>query len=327
MLKKFDMLKLKSINTPMSPSTKLDADEKGKSVDQKLYRGVIGSLLYLTTSRPNIQFSECLCARLQSQLKESHLIIVKRIFRYLLDTQTLGIWYPRESSFSLIGYSDVDFAGSKTDRKSTSGTCQFPGSMLVSWSSFSDYFDEMKLKKFSTFKNKTYSASLVKEFYASIALDENELEDLEDFINDGLNVFLNGKEFVVTAADLGSLLKIECKEGDYEILENYDPSSLWEIITRKKKRYSSKSNADLIKSPHIRILHYFIAANIHGRSGSFSYISLQDMWLMEHASNAAPINLGQFMIERMRRAYRIDKVNLSYGNTITKLVKKKGMLM
>ncbi|WRX26838.1 Reverse transcriptase [Theobroma cacao] len=135
MLKRFDMLKLKSIYTPMSPSTRLDLDEKGKDVDQKLYRGMIRSLLYLTASRPDIQFSTCLCARLQSQPKESHMTSVKRIFRYLIDTQTLGIWYPRESSFSLVGYSEADFASSKTDRKSTSGTCQFLGNMLVSWSS------------------------------------------------------------------------------------------------------------------------------------------------------------------------------------------------
>ncbi|EOY17400.1 Cysteine-rich RLK (RECEPTOR-like protein kinase) 8 [Theobroma cacao] len=116
-LKKFDMLKLKSISTPMSPSTKLDADERGKSVDPKLYRGMIGSLLYLTVSRPDIQFSIRLCVRFQSQPKKSHLIVVKRIIKYLLNTQSLGLWYLRGSSFDLIGYSDVDFAGSKTNRK------------------------------------------------------------------------------------------------------------------------------------------------------------------------------------------------------------------
>ncbi|WRX24134.1 hypothetical protein QQP08_016621 [Theobroma cacao] len=118
---------------------------------------------------------------------------------------------------------------------------------------------------------RTYSANLVKEFYASIALDENELEKPADFADDGLNVFLNGKKFVVKATDLGSLLKVEYEEGEYEILEGYDPSFLWEIIIGKKERYSSKSYASFIKSPQIRILHYFIASTIHGRSGSFSY--------------------------------------------------------
>ncbi|WRX22572.1 hypothetical protein QQP08_015059 [Theobroma cacao] len=181
----------------------------------------------------------------------------------------------------------------------------------------------MKLKKFCTFENRTYSDSLVKEFYASIALDKNELEELKDFINDGLNVFLNGKEFVVTTTDLGNLLKIECEEGDYEISENYDFSSLWEIIIGKKEKYSSKSYASFIKSPQIRILYYFIAENIHGRNGSFSYVGLQDMWLMEHAFNVALLNFGQFMIEKMRGPYQIDKVNLPYGYIITSLVTKK----
>ncbi|WRX08494.1 Reverse transcriptase [Theobroma cacao] len=135
MLKKFDMLKLKSISTPMSTSTKLDIGEKRKDVDQKLYKCMIGSLLYLTASRPDIQFSVCLCDRFQSQPKESQLTAVKRIFRYLINTQELGIRYSRDSTLSLVGYSDADFAGSRTDRKSTSGTCQFLGKMLVSWSS------------------------------------------------------------------------------------------------------------------------------------------------------------------------------------------------
>ncbi|PKA49890.1 Retrovirus-related Pol polyprotein from transposon TNT 1-94 [Apostasia shenzhenica] len=135
LLKKFGMDKSKQIGTPMSSSTKLDKDEKGKTVDEKLYRGMIGSLLYLTASRPDIVFSVCMCARFQSSPKESHLTAVKRIFRYLVGTHSLGLWYPKGSTPNLIGYSDADFAGCKVDRKSTSGTCQFFGNALVSWSS------------------------------------------------------------------------------------------------------------------------------------------------------------------------------------------------
>ncbi|PKU68695.1 putative mitochondrial protein [Dendrobium catenatum] len=87
---------------------------------------MIGSLLYLTASRLDIMFSVCLCARFQAEPKESHLTVVKRMFRYFLGTQSLGIWYPRHStSFEIIGFSDSDFAGCKMDRKNTSGTCQF----------------------------------------------------------------------------------------------------------------------------------------------------------------------------------------------------------
>ncbi|PKU73152.1 putative mitochondrial protein [Dendrobium catenatum] len=94
---------------------------------------MIGSLLYLTASRPDIMFSVFLCARFQVDPKESHLTAVKRIFRYLLGTQSLGIWYPRHNtSFEIIGFADSDFAGCKVDRKSISGTCQFIGQSLVS---------------------------------------------------------------------------------------------------------------------------------------------------------------------------------------------------
>ena len=109
--------------TPMSIATKLDKDERRKDMNQKLYRGMIGSLLYLTASRPDIMFSICLCARFQSCPKKSHLFAVKRIFRYLIGTQNLGLWYSRGTSFDLIGFSDTDYAGSKIDKKSTSGTC------------------------------------------------------------------------------------------------------------------------------------------------------------------------------------------------------------
>ena len=81
----------------MSTSTKLDKDERGKCVDSKLYRFMIGSLLYLTTSRPDIMFSVCLCVKYQSCPKESHFLTVKRIFRYLMDIPSLGLWYPKGS--------------------------------------------------------------------------------------------------------------------------------------------------------------------------------------------------------------------------------------
>ena len=133
LLKKFGMENAKEIGTPMSPSTKLDKDESGKPVDSKIYRGMIGSLLYLTASRPDIMFSVCLCARFQSSPKESHLIAVKRILRYLSGTINLGLWYPKHTSFDLISYTDADYAGCKIDRKSTSRACHFLGHALVSW--------------------------------------------------------------------------------------------------------------------------------------------------------------------------------------------------
>ena len=125
----------KVAKTLMSSTLTLDKDENGKSVDQNVFRGMIGSLLYLTTSRPDIMFSVCLCARFQADPNESHLTAVKRIFRYLNGTKDLGLWYPKLSNLSLCGFSYSDFAGDKVDRKSTSGCCQFLGSSSISWHS------------------------------------------------------------------------------------------------------------------------------------------------------------------------------------------------
>jgi hypothetical protein len=122
-LTKFGMKDAKPIKTPMGTNGHLDLDTGGKSVDQKVYRSIIGSLLYLCASRPDIMLSVCLCARFQADPKEVHLRAVKRILRYLVHTPKFGLWYPKGSTFDLI------------DRKSTSGTCQFLGRSLVSWAS------------------------------------------------------------------------------------------------------------------------------------------------------------------------------------------------
>ena len=134
-LKKFKMDECKPIKTPMATNGHLDLDVDGKPVDQSLYRSMIGSLLYLTASRPDIMFSVCLCARFQANPKESHLSAVNRILRYLKHTPSIGLWYPKGASLDLLGYSDSDFAGSRVDRKSTSGGCHLLGRSLVSWSS------------------------------------------------------------------------------------------------------------------------------------------------------------------------------------------------
>jgi hypothetical protein len=134
-LNKFGMKDAKPIKTPMGTNGHLDLNTGGKSVDQKVYRSMIGSLLYLCASRPDIMLSICMCARFQADPKEAHLRAVKRILRYLVYTPKFGLWYPRGSTFDLIGYSDADWAGCKINRKSTSGTCQFLGRSLVSWAS------------------------------------------------------------------------------------------------------------------------------------------------------------------------------------------------
>jgi hypothetical protein len=134
-LKKFGMDKAKPIKTPMCINDHLDLDFGGTSVDQKVYRSMIKSLLYLCASMPDIMLSVCMCTRLQGAPKDFHLATVKRIMSYLVLTHKLGLWYTKGSHFELLGYSDVDYVRCKVDRKSTSGTCQFLGWFLVSWSS------------------------------------------------------------------------------------------------------------------------------------------------------------------------------------------------
>jgi hypothetical protein len=123
LLKRFGMKDAKPAKTPMGTDGYLDLNKGGKSVDQKTYRSMIGSLLYLCASRPNIMLSVCMCARFQSDPMECHLVAIKRILRYLVSMPYFGISYPKGSTFDLIGYLDSDYAGCKIDRKSTSGTC------------------------------------------------------------------------------------------------------------------------------------------------------------------------------------------------------------
>jgi hypothetical protein len=123
LLKRFGMKDAKPAKTPMGTDGHLDLNKGGNFVDQKAYRSMIGSLLYLCASRPNIKLSICICARFQSDPKECHLVVVNRILRYLVSMPCFGIWYPKGSTFDLIGYSGSNYVGCKVDRKSTSGTC------------------------------------------------------------------------------------------------------------------------------------------------------------------------------------------------------------
>ncbi|GKA37785.1 retrovirus-related pol polyprotein from transposon TNT 1-94, partial [Tanacetum coccineum] len=132
-LKKFNYSDVKSASTPVDLEKPLVKDGDADDVDVHLYRSMIGSLMYLTASRPDIMFAVCACARFQVTPKTSHLLAVKRIFRYLKGKPTLGLWYSRDSPFELVAYTDSDYAGATLDRKSTTGGCQFLGNRLISW--------------------------------------------------------------------------------------------------------------------------------------------------------------------------------------------------
>nr|GFA49738.1 retrovirus-related Pol polyprotein from transposon TNT 1-94 [Tanacetum cinerariifolium] len=108
-LKKYGFESCDQVDTPMVEKSKLDEDREGKAVDPSHYRGMIGTLLYLTASRPDLQFAICMCAR--------------------------GLWYPKDSSVALTAFADADHAGCQDTRRSTSGSVKFLGERLISWSS------------------------------------------------------------------------------------------------------------------------------------------------------------------------------------------------
>ncbi|GKD82296.1 putative ribonuclease H-like domain-containing protein [Tanacetum coccineum] len=130
---KFDFCSIKTATTPIESNKPLVKDKYGVDVNVHIYRSMIGSLMYLTASRPGIMFAVCACARFQVTLKASYLNAVKQIFRYLKHQPKLGLWYPRDSPFELEAFSDNDYGGASLDRKSTTGGCQFLGRRLISW--------------------------------------------------------------------------------------------------------------------------------------------------------------------------------------------------
>ncbi|GJQ95612.1 retrovirus-related pol polyprotein from transposon TNT 1-94 [Tanacetum coccineum] len=134
-LKKYGMDLTDPVDTPMVDRLKLDEDLKGIPVDQTRFRGMVGSLMYLTASRPDLVFVVCMCARYQAKPTKKHLEAIKRVFRYLRGTIHMGLWYPKDNAMALTAYADADHAGCQDTRRSTSGSAQFLGEKLVSWSS------------------------------------------------------------------------------------------------------------------------------------------------------------------------------------------------
>ncbi|GJV33186.1 hypothetical protein Tco_1393586 [Tanacetum coccineum] len=135
-VKKYGLLTTDSVDTPLVEKSKLDEDLQGKQVDATLYRGMIGSLMYLTSSRPDLIYTVYLCARYQAKPTEKHLQAVKWIFRYLKRTINMGLWYSKDTDISLTTYADADHAGCQDTRRSTPGSAQFLGDKLLTYYSF-----------------------------------------------------------------------------------------------------------------------------------------------------------------------------------------------
>ena len=132
-LKKFRMEHCNPVGTPMELGTKLSKFEGENSVEANLYQSLVGSLRYLTCTRPDIAYSVGVVSRFMEAPKQSHWKAIKRILRYIQGTKSLGLFYSRTTDYKLLGYSDSDWCGDVDDRKSTSGYLFFMGDTAFTW--------------------------------------------------------------------------------------------------------------------------------------------------------------------------------------------------
>ncbi|GJU14220.1 uncharacterized mitochondrial protein-like protein [Tanacetum coccineum] len=201
-LKKFGFTEVKTVSTLMETQKPLLKDEDGEEVDVHMYRSMIGSLMYLTSSRPHIMFVVCACARYQVNLKVSQLYAVKRIFRYLKGQPKLGFWYPKDYPFDLVAYTNSDYARSILDRKSTIGGCQFLGCRLISW----------QCKKQTVVANSTTEAEYVAassccgQFWSTVKAKTINGEAQ-------LHALVDGKKIIITESSVRRDLQLANEEG------------------------------------------------------------------------------------------------------------------
>nr|GEX76470.1 hypothetical protein [Tanacetum cinerariifolium] len=198
-LRKFGFLDGKSASTFIDTEKPLLKDLDGEDVDVHIYKSMIGSLMYLTSSRPDIMFAVCACARFQVTPKVSHLYAVKRIFRYLKGKPHLGLWYPKDSPFNLVAYLDSDYAGASLDRKSTTGGCQFLGCRLISGNAKSKQL--LPLHPLRLRVN-------------TPRCDEDRLEFMELMVNDvvRLQALIDRKKVITTEATVREALRLDDAE-------------------------------------------------------------------------------------------------------------------
>ncbi|GJY48955.1 putative ribonuclease H-like domain-containing protein [Tanacetum coccineum] len=231
----------------METSKPLMKDENAEDVNVHLYRSMIGSLMYLTSSRPDIMFVVCACARFQVTPKVSHLHAVKRIFRYLKGQPKLGLWYPKDSPFDLEAYTDSDYAGASLDRKSTTGGCQFLRSRLISW----------QCKKQTVVANSTTEAEYVaaSNCCGQVLWIQNQLLDY------GYN-FMNTKIFIDNESTICIVKNpvFHSKTKHIEIRHHFIRDSYEKILIQVIKIHTSHNVADLLtKAFDVSRFQYLIA--------------------------------------------------------------------
>ncbi|GJZ49660.1 retrovirus-related pol polyprotein from transposon TNT 1-94 [Tanacetum coccineum] len=256
-LKKHGMEKCDTVGTPMATKPKLDADLSGKLVDQTDYRSKIGSLMYLTSSRPDIVQAVCYCARYQARPTEKHLKEVKRIFRYLRGTINMGLWYPKDSGFELTAFLDADHAGCLNTRKSTYRGIQFLGDKLVSWMSKKQDCTAMSSTKAEyTGRSQQLRGDLLRalrdEKYKHVGQDTRSQGGKDDQDKQGKDLEISKSKTKSKDNDKGSRSKITQHEGtslqynkDQKIQELNDKA-----ISTSSRKQDSRSHLKNSKTTH-----------------------------------------------------------------------------
>ena len=236
LIQKYGCQHSKAVRIPMQTNWKMDLDEEGTSVNPTEYRGLIGSLLYLTANRPDITFAVGVCARFQSNPKKSHLEAAKKIIKYLKGTVNIGLWYPRDDNLELSGYSDADYGGCRIDRKSTSGTCQFLGNKLISW--------------FSKKQNSVATSTTEAEYMdagsccAQILWLRQQLRDYNIIANEVPIYCDNNNAITITQ---NPVLHTRCKHVD--IRHHFIRDHVEKKDIRMEKIHTDKQRADILTKP------------------------------------------------------------------------------
>ncbi|GKD79568.1 hypothetical protein Tco_1342189 [Tanacetum coccineum] len=337
------------MKTPMSSDTKLTKDEECESVDSTKYRGMIGSLLYLTASRPDIMFSVCLCARFQEAPKTSHLEAVKHIFRYIKGTTHLGLWYPKGTVIETVVYADSDHAGDYVDRKSTSGICTFVGCCLTSW-----FSKKQTALAISTIEAEYVSAgkacqqaqwikqalinydvrlddvSIMCDSKGAIDLSKNP-EIMPQFAQI-LNIPCEGACVFTGKWSLDELAYGVPTNGPYQT----NPSSLDDIISSIRinregqvRRIRHEEEIDVLEyqvltleiEPTLKPLEEIIRENVFFLGGNQDHVPACLCYMLYCVMHSEKFNLAYFMAKRMEWVTKQNRLILPYSMLLTHLFK------
>ncbi|GKE17025.1 putative ribonuclease H-like domain-containing protein, partial [Tanacetum coccineum] len=247
-LKQFGFSDVKTTSTPMETHKPLLKDADGEDIYEHVYGSMIGSLMYLTSLRPDTMFDVCVCARFQVNPKVSHLHAVKRIFTYLKSQPKLGLWYPKDSPFDLVAYTDSDYAGASLDRKSTTGGCQFLGCRLISW----------QCKKQTVVANSTTEA----EYVAASSCCGQVLWIQNQLLNYGYN-FMHTKIYIDNESTICIVKNpvFHSKTKHIEIRHHFIRDSNEKKLIQMIKIHTDKNVADLLtKAFDVSRFQYLIAS-------------------------------------------------------------------